>query len=337
MATSCSTNTSCQDAIDCLEAKVAALAQRDVEINARMEPCGQEGLQLVVMLGQGSAGAGQDDLYGMIDDWAPDYILAAGDNNYPAGEAATIEANWTAFDTYIDAAKVLPALGNIDQDNTVGSPGQPQTDKFFYLPGNKRYYNLYLPEADTELFVLNSGYNTAGDLVEVDGNTATSVQGLWFTEAVAASNAATKIAMFHEPFVSQINVAAGLTMRSDMEWPDLEKMDLIINGHQNLDEVLTWRGVPVISVNSLQSASTHSTTDGTNSFAIQGTPLESSLLWRDNVVPNGESILDKINLPGETGMAARIFLTGAGACNVEFWQFDSDVTPPELFFNLKVK
>ena len=325
-----------QEALDCLQAEINALAQRDVEINSRLEPCDMDGDFLVVTGSLGTASAAQTDVADMITTWDPDFLVSAGNNNYPAGEASTIEANWAELSAFVDAAKVYPALGPIDNDNTVsGTPGQPQTDKFFYLPGCKRYYTVYLAESDTQLFVLNSGYDTAGNVVEPDGNTATSVQGLWFSAELAATNARNKVVVFAEGFTSNVNTLSGVTMRSDMLWPDMEKVDLIINCNSLINEAMMWRGIPILSVNSLQLPNDHSNTDGTNSWTILGEPDDTALLYRDTIFAEGQTLTDRINAASENGVVIKLYLTSAGAINVEFWQWTAVV--PWLYYTLKIK
>ena len=325
-----------QEILDCLQAEIDALAQRDVEIASRLTPCDLEDQLLVITAGQGTAGGNQGDLFTAIDTWGADYMVTAGNNNYPAGEASTIEASWAVFSTLVDDAKVLPALGPIDNDNTVsGTPGQPQTDKFFYLPGCKRYYTLYLEESDTQLFVLNSGYDTAGNLVEPDGNTATSVQGLWFSAQLAATKARNKIVVFSEGFTSNVDSGSGVTMRSDMLWPDLEKVDMIINGNSLIDEVMMWKGVPILAVNSLQFPNDHSGTDGINSWTIAGQPDDTGLIFRDNIAANGETITSKASTTSEQFMMIKLWLGATGSIIAEYWQINA--TTPELFHTLKIK
>jgi len=324
-----------QELLDCLQAEINALAQRDVEIASRLPPCDQEGLFLAVTGNQGVTGGDQPVFAAMITGWEPDYLVTAGNNNYPAGEASTIEASWAEFSTLVDAAKVYPALGPIDNDNTVsGTPGQPQTDKFFYLPGCKRYYTVYLAEADTQLFVLNSGYDSSGNLVEPDGNTFDSIQGLWFSAQLAATKAKNKIVVFSEPFTTNVIAASGVPIRSAMLWPDMEKVDLIINCNQIINEAMMWRGVPVLSIN-YNLPNTHSNTDGVNSWTIQGEPDDTALLYRDNIFAEGQFLVDRMNTASEAGMVIKLWLGAAGSINAEFWQYNA--IAPQLYYTLKIK
>jgi hypothetical protein len=88
----------------------------------------------------------------LVASWKPDFVVTTGDNNYPKGEAATIDANvgkyYAAFiGNYkgghgpgAAANRFFPVLGNHDWD----APGvrcQPYLD-YFTLPGNERYYDF---------------------------------------------------------------------------------------------------------------------------------------------------------------------------------------------------
>ena len=98
----------------------------------------------------GLAGEHLDAVAKLVKNWQPDIILTVGDNNYPEGEAATIDENIGAYfhefifpytGVYGEGAqenRFFPALGNHDW-NTLGA--QPYLD-YFPLPGNERYYDF---------------------------------------------------------------------------------------------------------------------------------------------------------------------------------------------------
>lgn len=167
-------------------------------------------------------------------------VLFGGDNNYPDGEYATLGANWAGFDSYVTAKKAFPALGNHDYDNS-GTPGQPQIDKFSYLDdygSNRRYYHVPFNDADIDLFVLNSGVDSAGVLNEADGNTLGSAQYDWFVSAIANSSNKFKIVMFHHPYITIETAATALAFDflTDMDWIfESLGVDLVLNGHAHTD------------------------------------------------------------------------------------------------------
>ena len=41
----------------------------------------------------GDAGQPEADVAALVDSWQVDYVLTTGDNNYPNGEASTLDAN----------------------------------------------------------------------------------------------------------------------------------------------------------------------------------------------------------------------------------------------------
>lgn len=181
----------------------------------------------------GTAGANQTLVANLILDDDPVALFAGGDNNYPSGSVATIEANWAAFGSLVTLEKVYPALGNHDLDT---ANGQAQIDKFSYLPGNRRYYSKFFENEDLEIFVLNSGLTTAGALVEADGNDIGSVQWEWFQQAVIQSTARWKVVMFHHPAISYGTKNA---LIGQMHWPFASLgIDLVLQGHQHINEHL---------------------------------------------------------------------------------------------------
>lgn len=152
--------------------------------------------------------------------WSPDQIITLGNNNYPAGAAATIDANvGKHFYDYITpytgiygaergVNRFWPSLGNVDLDV---NPPTPYTD-YFTLPGNERYYDKVF--GHVHVFFVNSGYNSAGTLVEDDGNTETSDQANWILMRAIRSQVKWKIVVCNSPpYSSQTGIA-----KSAMRW-----------------------------------------------------------------------------------------------------------------------
>src|SRR3954470_12598916 len=97
------------------------------------------------------------DVAALVHSWNPDFIATLGDNNYPTGSAATIDANiGQYYQDYIypytggygggsptGANRFFPSLGNHDWGDTSPNPAgdQPYLD-YFTLPGNERYYSV---------------------------------------------------------------------------------------------------------------------------------------------------------------------------------------------------
>lgn len=173
-------------------------------IPATVEPV--EDSTIIAAIGDyGLFGTPQTNVADLVKSWNPGQIITSGNNNYPAGALATIDANvGTNFQEFISpysgiygpggtVQQFWPSLGNRDLDT---STGQPYKD-FFSLPNNERYYDKIIGHC--HLFFINSGYNTAGSLVEADGNTETSEQANWILFRAVRSNIKWKIAVFNSP------------------------------------------------------------------------------------------------------------------------------------------
>lgn len=172
------------------------------------------------------------DVAALIKSWQPDYILTTGDNNYPAGEAATIDQHIGAhYHDYIapyygqygagsTRNRFFPSLGNHDW----ASGGQAHFD-YFTLPGNERYYDIVL--GPVHVFAVDS------DPHEPDGVTADSIQGQWLQQALANSSACWKIVyMHHPPFSSGAHGPSPW-----MQWPYHEwGADAVLAGHDHTYE-----------------------------------------------------------------------------------------------------
>lgn len=124
---------------------------------------------------------------------APRFLITLGDNNYPDGEAETIDENigqhYHQFihpytGSYGEGAstnRFFPCLGNHDWNTT---DAQPYLD-YFELPGNERYYDFQ--RGAVHFFALDS------DAEEPDGITRDSLQALWLQQRLADSSAPFKI------------------------------------------------------------------------------------------------------------------------------------------------
>lgn len=189
----------------------------------------------------GEPGSKQTAIANLFASWNCHAVLFGGDNNYNL--AAGYNSDWAAFAPFISASKAFPALGNHDLDS---ANWQALLDgKFPYLPGNRRYYNVVLGNGLVEVFVLNSGVNTEGDIVEPDGIDEESQQHAWFVGKLSASKARWKIAMFHHPTATL--VGGDDRVVTEMAWPELARMDLIICGHTHALEILKWRDTMLVN------------------------------------------------------------------------------------------
>ncbi len=176
----------------------------------------------------------------MIDGWKVDFIVTTGDNNYPDGEAKTIDDNIGQFyHRYIgnykgeynrgsETNRFFPALGNHDW-----TPGNVDAYlDYFTLPGNERYYDFV--EGPVQFFILDSDPN------EPDGVGVSSAQAAWLQEAMQASTTPWQIVVMHHPPYS-----SGLHGSTDwMQWPFAEwGADAVLSGHDHLYERLEVDGL----------------------------------------------------------------------------------------------
>ncbi|MBA3533911.1 MAG: metallophosphoesterase [Ardenticatenales bacterium] len=139
------------------------------------------------------------DVATLVGGWNPDFVITTGDNNYPSGEAATLDPNVGQYYHEFIAPyqgsygaggtinRFFPSLGNHDW---VTEGAAPHLD-YFTLPGNERYYDFV--RGPVHFFALDS------DPHEPDGITITSTQAIWLEEKLGAATAPWKIVYFHHP------------------------------------------------------------------------------------------------------------------------------------------
>jgi hypothetical protein len=211
----------------------------------------------------GDSGQPEADVGALVDNWKVDFIVTVGDNNYPDGEASTIDENigqyYQAYihpyqGTYGPGAsenRFFPALGNHDWN-----PGhiQPYLD-YFSLPGNERYYDL--ERGPVHLFILDS------DPHEPDGRRRDSVQAAWLEQKLVPSEAPWQLVFLHHPpFASTL----GRETDREMQWPYARwGADAVISGHDHLYERLHYNGIPYF-VNGLGGRS--SSINNTHRFGV---------------------------------------------------------------------
>ena len=192
----------------------------------------------------GSNSSNEELVANLVKGWSPDFVLTAGDNNYPHGEASTIDENiGQYYESFIGNYKgsygsgsstnrFWPALGNHDWD--VGD--QPYLN-YFTLPNNERYYDVVFGGGLVELFVIDS------DSHEPDGDSSTSTQANWLKKELAASTSCFKVVDFHHP---PYTTWSGGSM-SGMRWPFRSwGADMVLAGHAHVYERLDASGFPYI-------------------------------------------------------------------------------------------
>lgn len=189
----------------------------------------------------GLAGQPLLDVSNLIKSWNPDFIVTVGDNNYPAGQATTIDDNiGQYFHEYIYQYKgkygagsatqrFFPSLGNHDWGTDDISP---YLNYFGY--GNVRSYYDFV-RGPAHFFILDS------DRMEPDGITPESPQGIWLRKTLAASTSTFNVIVFHHaPYTSGRH---GPT--EYMRWPFKEwGADVVLTGHDHTYERLLVDGLP---------------------------------------------------------------------------------------------
>ena len=199
----------------------------------------------------GGGGQPEADVADLVKSWNPDFILTAGDNNYPSGAYETIDQNVGQFyqnfiypyqGNYGDGAtqnRFFPTLGNHDWDT---ASAQPYLD-YFTLPGNERYYDLAW--GPLHIYFIDS------DSREPDGVSSTSIQAGWLEQQLAASTSPWDIVIFHHaPYSSGRHGSVDW-----MQWPfDQWGADFVIAGHDHTYERIAWDGI-VYFVNGLGGGS----------------------------------------------------------------------------------
>jgi hypothetical protein len=190
----------------------------------------------------GLAGIGEKEVSDLIHSWNPDFIITTGDDNYPDGEAATIDQNIGQY--YHDfiypykgifgaGAKInrfFPTLGNHDWHV---ANAQPYLD-YFTLPGNEYYYSFSW--GPVEFFALDSDYH------DPDGITATSRQATWLKNGLAVSSAPWKIVYFHLPPYSSGSVHGSTP---ELQWPFKDwGASAVLSGHDHTYERIMVDGFP---------------------------------------------------------------------------------------------
>jgi tartrate-resistant acid phosphatase type 5 len=178
----------------------------------------------------------------MVESWKPEFITTVGDNNYPTGQAETIDRNiGQFFHAYISPYKgnygtgattnrFFPIIGHRDWDSPEGL--RPYLD-YFELPGNERYYEFAW--GPVHFFMLDT------DLREPDGATATSIQGRWLERKLAESKAPWKLVFAHHAPYSSGRVPDFEHMR----WPfKAWGADAVLSGYYHVYERLSVEGIP---------------------------------------------------------------------------------------------
>ena len=214
----------------------------------------QNNIRFAVIGDYGDAGTAEAKVANLINSWNVNFIITAGDNNYPDGEDSTIDENiGQYFHQYIypyvgnfgegsDVNRFFPTLGNHDWNT---KPPQPYYD-YFELPNNERYYDFVW--GNVQFFAIDS------DSDEPDGVSENSTQGQWLKNALAVSTKKWRIVYFHHsPYSSSQHGS-----QEYMQWPYKEwGASAVMTGHDHVYERITVDGFPYF-VNGLGGRSKYS-------------------------------------------------------------------------------
>jgi tartrate-resistant acid phosphatase type 5 len=209
----------------------------------------QQPLKFALIADFGWDGPGEKQVADLVHSWQPRFVVAAGDINYPDGAAATLDRNigqyyhdFIAFAPQYTGPfaqrgapqqRFFPALGNHDWHTAHVQP----VLNYFDLPGNKRYFKV--SQGPVDLFIVDS------DPHEPDGVDAESKQAQWLKQAMLASVAPYKIAVFHHPPYS-----SGPHGDSEwMQWPFKQwGASLVVSGHDHHYERIVLEGLTYLVV-----------------------------------------------------------------------------------------
>jgi hypothetical protein len=197
-------------------------------------------LRFAVIGDYGNGRQNEADVAILIKRWNPDLIITTGDNNYPDGEADTIDENiGQFFHAFIHPYKgsygagaqqnrFFPSLGNHDWHT---AEVKPYLD-YFTLPGNERYYDF--TRGPVHFFAIDS------DSDEPDGADSDSVQAAWLHAKLSASDSPWKVVYFHHsPYSSGKHGP-----KERMQWPFADwGADVVISGHDHTYERISRDGI----------------------------------------------------------------------------------------------
>jgi len=217
-------------------------------------------IRFAVIGDYGLAGQNELNVANLVKDWEPDFIITLGDNNYPDGKAATIDANIGQYyheyiypysGSYGSGAisnRFFPTIGNHDQRSITCSNGScsgPYFD-YFTLPDNERYYDFTW--GAVHFFAVNSVAE------EPNGITGSSTQASWLQSQLAASTAPWKLVFMHHPPYSSGPHGSS----TDLQW-DYQSWGAtaVLAGHDHTYERVVIHDFPYF-VNGLGGKSTYS-------------------------------------------------------------------------------
>lgn len=190
----------------------------------------------------------------LVKSWSPEFIITTGDNNYPLGEQATLDANIGKYyaeyiypytGAYTKTAtmnRFFPSMGNHDWYTAGATPYL----NYFALPGNERYYDFIW--GPVHFFSIDSDGN------EPDGITVSSAQANWLQTQLAASTSCWNLVyLHHAPYSSGPHGSNATLQWQYKSWG----ADAVLAGHDHDYERIYQNGL-VYFVNGTGGAALYS-------------------------------------------------------------------------------
>ena len=186
-----------------------------------------------------------EDVAERVHSWSPELVITTGDNNYNGADDIDSDVG-QFYHRYIspysgdfgpgspDRNRFFPTLGNHDWDTDNGGAYLD----YFTLPGNERYYDFEWTAGGVRVHF----FAVDADDEEPDGNSATSTQGQWLQQRLAASTAQWNVVyMHHSPFSSGTNHGSD----TELQWPYRQwGADVVLSGHDHIYERIIRDGLP---------------------------------------------------------------------------------------------
>jgi len=175
-----------------------------------------------------SSGPGTDSVSMLVKSWNPDIILTTGDN-FRLSDGTVDDQVGQYYSGYIypyvgnylpggSVNTFYPSIGNHELENN----GLQNYLDYFTLPGNERYYKLFV--GNVAVFIINS------NSFEPDGITDTSYQATWLRDNMLLAAGYWEIVVFHHPPYTSGPHGPDTTMR----WPFKNwGADAILSGHDH--------------------------------------------------------------------------------------------------------
>lgn len=228
-----------------VETHQARPASSDISFDLSLTATPARAARFAAIGDYGNASPAEGQVASLVASWDPDFIITLGDNNYPVGAQATIEANIGAFyGDYITADlgtnRFWPSMGNHDWYTNDAIPYL----SYFTLPGNERYYDLV--RGPVHLFAIDSEalHQDNSQQGEPDGVTAGSVQGVDMLARINNSTACWQLPYFHHPPYS----SGAHGSNPDLQWPFQDNQgaeaDAVLAGHEHDYERVMVNGLP---------------------------------------------------------------------------------------------